>query len=244
YTLDTQNNAITTLAGSTGTVSFRDDTGFTIGTVNTIGLTTSGATTLQTLATVDETAPLAATTLTLKGAGATYSLGTQNNNVTTLNANTDQVATLSFRDDNGFDVSGINSAGDVTLSSTGTVTQSAAPIQATGLELLGVGGTYTLDTQNNAVTTLAANTGTVKFQDNTGFDVGTVNTVGVTTSGNTTLSSTGTVTQSQVITAAGLELLGAAGAFNLDTQKKEEGRVGGSIGTGRLREDIEKNIGK
>src|SRR5207237_191284 len=97
YTLDTQNNAITTLAGSTGTVSFRDDTGFTIGTVNTIGLTTSGATTLQTLATVDETAPLAATTLTLKGAGATYSLGTQNNNVTTLNANTDQVATLSFR---------------------------------------------------------------------------------------------------------------------------------------------------
>jgi hypothetical protein len=146
FTLNTMNNAITTLAGNTGTAKFRDNTGFAIGTVNTVGLTTTGNTTLD---------------------------------------------------------------------STGTVTQSQA-LGAGGLELVGAGGTYNLDTQNNAVTTLAASTGTLKFRDNTGFDFGTVNaTVGVTASGNTTLDSTGTVTQSQKISASGLELLGAGGTFNL-----------------------------
>ncbi|MFM8455604.1 MAG: MATE family efflux transporter, partial [Ignavibacteria bacterium] len=49
------------------------------------------------------------------------------------------------------------------------------------------------------------------FNFGSGFAIGTVNTVGLTTTGNTTLSTTGTVTQDQKIAAAGLELLGTNG---------------------------------
>nr|NCW97109.1 hypothetical protein [Actinomycetota bacterium] len=55
-------------------------------------------------------------------------------------------------------------------------------------ELLGTGGTYTLTNTSNAITTLAGSTGTVSFVENSGFTIGTVNTVGLTTTGNTTLS--------------------------------------------------------
>src|SRR5678815_4627482 len=170
-----------------------------------------------------------------------FSLGTQNNDVTTLNANTDQVASLSFKDDNGFDVSGIDSAGAVTLESVGgTVTQSGV-ISATTLTLQGAGGTFNLGTQNNAVTTLdAANTQltTLSFQDNSGFDV-----AGINTSGDTTLSSTGTVSQSGVITAAGLELLGAGGVFNLDTQNNAITTLAGDTGTVNFQDNTGFTIG-
>ncbi|MDP1613549.1 MAG: YDG domain-containing protein, partial [Sulfuritalea sp.] len=103
---------------------------------------------------------------------------------------------------------------NLTLNSTGAVTQTAA-ITAAGLELLGAGGAYTLTNAGNAITTLAGNTGTVSLVENSGFAIGTVNTAGLTTSGNTTLNSTGAVTQTAAITAAGLELLGAGGAYTL-----------------------------
>ena len=77
-----------------------------------------------------------------------------------------------------------------TLNTTAAVTQSAA-ISAVGLELLGTGGSYTLTNSANAITTLAGNTGTLSWLENSGYAIGTVNTVGLTTSGNTTLSSTG-----------------------------------------------------
>ena len=159
YTLNTQDNAVTTIAGSTGTVLFQDNTGFAVGTVNTAGLTTTGDTTFTTTGTVTQTAAVGAATLFLTGAG-TYTLGTQNNAVTTLDADNNLLGgNLSFRDDNGgFIVAGINCAGNnVTLSSTAAVTQTGV-ITAAGLELLGAGGTYTLNTQDNAVTTIAGST--------------------------------------------------------------------------------------
>ena len=110
------------------------------------------------------------------------------------------------------------------------MTQSKA-VAAAGLELLGVAGVYTLNTSNNTVTTLAGNTGTVKFQDNTGFAIGTVNTVGLTTTGNTTLSSTGVVTQSQTVGAAGLELLGATGVYTLTNASNAVTTLAGATGS-------------
>ena len=87
---------------------------------------------------------------------------------------------MKFQDNTGFAIGtvktvGLTTTGNTTLSSTGTVTQSQK-VAAAGLELLGAAGVYTLNSINNVVTTLAGSTGTVKFQDNAGFAIGTVNT--------------------------------------------------------------------
>ena len=124
---------------------------------------------------------------------------------------------------------GMTTSGNLTLSSTGTVTQSQ-PITSSGLELLGTGGQFTLTNTGNAITTLAGNTGTVSFVENSGFAIGTVNTVGMTTSGNLTLSTTGTVTQSQPITASGLELLGVGGQFTLTNTDNAITTLAGNTG--------------
>ena len=175
-------------------MKFQDNTGFAIGTVNTVGLTTTGNTTLSSTGTVTQSQAIGAAGLELLGVAGVYTLNTSNNAITTLAGNT---GTVKFQDNTGFAIGtvntvGLTTTGNTTLSSTGAVTQSQA-IGAAGLELLGVAGVYTLNTSNNAITTLAGNTGTVKFQDNTGFAIGTVNTLGLTTTGNTTLSSTGVV---------------------------------------------------
>ena len=75
---------------------------------------------------------------------------------------------------------------NLTLYTTGTVTQGVSgSISAAGLELLGTGASYTLTNSGNAITTLAGSTGSVSFLENSGFAIGTVNTVGLTTTGNT-----------------------------------------------------------
>jgi hypothetical protein len=235
YDLSTVDNAVTTLAGNTGSLKFLDNTGFSIGTVNTAGLTTSGDTTLLSDGAVTQTQLISASGLRLSGAG-TYNLPNAGNNVTTLAADAGG-GDLRYTDTGGFAVGtvdgvvGIDFSGrNVTLTAGGAVTQSAA-IMAAGLELLGGTGAYDLGTVNNTVTTLAGNTGSVKFLDNTGFSVGTVNTMGLTTSGNTSLSSTNTVTQSEAITAAGLELLGANGVYDLGTINNAVSVLAGNTGT-------------
>ncbi len=216
FTLNTQANTIATLAGNTGTVLFQDNGGFAVGTVTTAGLTATVAATLTSTATVTQSQPITTPTLTLTGAGGTFTLNTQNNAVTTLDADNTSLNTLAFQDNTGFDVAGANATATVTFSSTGAVTESGAIITA-GLQLLGAGGSYTLNTQSNAITTLAGSTGTVLFQDNGGFDVGTVSTVGLTATVGATLTSTSTVTQSQIITTPTLTLTGVAGVFTLGT---------------------------
>jgi hypothetical protein len=150
---------------------------------------------------------------------------------------------VSYRDANGFDigsvaalgaftpaVSGIsNATRNVTLNAGDAVTQTQA-VTAAGLELLGA-GSYALTLATNNVGTIAANTGgTVSYRDADALAVGTVNTAGITTSGdNVTLQTGGTLaidqavslgagnltlnagaaaTQTAAITAAGLELPG------------------------------------
>ncbi|CAN7228793.1 two-partner secretion domain-containing protein [Polaromonas sp. LjRoot131] len=80
-------------------------------------------------------------------------------------------------------------ASELTLSTTGTSTQTAA-ITATGLELLG-SGTHTLNNAGNAVTTLAGNTGNVGYSQAGALAIGTVNTAGLTTSGKVLVRATG-----------------------------------------------------
>jgi hypothetical protein len=215
FELTSVNNAITTLAGDTRTVSFAQNDGFVIGSVNTAGLTTSGNLTLSSLGAVTETQAIVASGLELLGSGS-YTLTNGSNAIATIAGN---IGSLNLSDDSGFDVGtvnsvGLTSSGNVTLSSTGSVTQTQG-ILAAGLELLGGAGNYALTSANNAITTLAADTGVVSFLENSGFAIGSVNTSGITTSGNLTLSTTGSVTQSQDLTVAGLELLGSGGNFTL-----------------------------
>jgi hypothetical protein len=101
-------------------------------------------------------------------------------------------------------------ASDVTLNAASAVTQTQQ-ISASGLELLG-SGSYTLTHPANDITTLAANTtGAVNYQDSNDFSIGIVNTtLGITTPSQLTLNARNAVTQTQQISASGLELLGSS----------------------------------
>ncbi|MCZ8258412.1 MAG: YDG domain-containing protein, partial [Polaromonas sp.] len=82
-------------------------------------------------------------------------------------------------------------AGTLNLTSSGAVSQTAA-ITASGLALTGTGGAYTLGHSGNAVTTLAANTGSVDYKQNGALAVGTVGaTAGVTATGTVKIETTG-----------------------------------------------------
>ena len=233
YTLNTQNNAITTLAGNTGTVLFQDNTGFAIGTVNTAGLTASTAATLTSTGTVTQTQAITTSTLTLTGAGGTFTLNGATNAITNLGATTLGTGALNLLDAGGLTVTGavgatggitlntggalaVNStvnagAGNVTLTATGAISDTAA-ITANLLTTSSVGGTV-LDFGHVVTSFNATNatSGNVVLNDTGGLGItGISNAVG-----NVTLTNTGAVTQSGAITAAGLELVGAGGIYTL-----------------------------
>src|SRR5258705_13555745 len=78
-------------------------------------------------------------------------LGTQNNVIGTASA-TNQVNTVSLRDDGGFDAGTIDAATSITLSSNGAVTQSGGLTTPTLTLTANTGGSggFTPNKQNNA----------------------------------------------------------------------------------------------
>ncbi|PUE11889.1 hypothetical protein B9Z51_05025 [Limnohabitans sp. T6-5] len=116
--------------------------------------------------------------------------------------------------------------------SSSAISQTAAGvIKAAGLELLGANATHTLTNAGNDIKKLAGNTGTVSLTNNAAFAIDTVNTVGLTTSGNTTLNSTAAVTQTQAVNAAGLELKGAGGSYTLNHADNTVQKLAGNTGS-------------
>ena len=89
FTLTNAKNTITTLAGNTtGTISYRDSDGFTIGTVGmTNGLTSTGNITLHSGGAVTQTQPIVAQGLAILGTGDT-ALTNPNNQIGQIAANT------------------------------------------------------------------------------------------------------------------------------------------------------------
>ncbi len=129
----------------------------------------------------------------------------------------------------------------VTLSSTGSVTQTEAI--AANLELLGAGGSYTLTNPSNDVSTLAANTGTVNLNDgSTTLSIGTVGSTSGVTATTLTLTDTGAVTQTEAI-AANLELLGAGGSYTLTNPSNDVSTLAANTGTINLTDHTALTIG-
>jgi filamentous hemagglutinin family protein len=102
---------------------------------------------------------------------------------------------------------GITSGGGtITLNSTGTVTGNGA-LSASGLELLGTGGTYLLTSTSSVVGTLSGNTGSVTYTQAGPLNIGPAgSTNGLTTTGAITLTAAGYVTQSFGIAATDLTI--------------------------------------
>ena len=262
--VDADDLVVGTVGSTSGITTTSVDVGLTTGT--TLGIEApidlaAGNLTLTSGGAVSQTAAITAAGLELLGAGP-FMLTDAGNDVDTLAADTTGAIELVDADDlivgtvgstsgittTGVDVSlttgatlGIEApidlaAGNLTLTSGGAVTQTAA-ITAARLELLGA-GPFTLTHAGNDVDTLAANTsGEIELVDADDLIVGTVGTTsGITTTGvdvslttgatlgieaaidlaggELTLTTGGAVSQTAAITAAGLELLGA-GPFTL-----------------------------
>ncbi len=210
-------NAIATLAGNTQAVNLQETDGFAIGSVNSVGLTTSGNAQLVSGGAISQTEKVVTDGL-LVGSGGAVTLTHADNDVNVLAADLTD-SNLTFRDTDGFSIGAVNGtsgistgSGDVSLRTTGSVIQAEA-LTAAGVELLA--GTYTLDHIDNAITTLAGNATSVQMRDDSGFAIGTVNSSGLIVGGNIILESAGGVSQTQALVAGSSLTLAGGGDFTL-----------------------------
>jgi hypothetical protein len=223
---DTVTSGNITVAGATTTNTTTGD--ITLQTAGNIAfsaaLTVGGASATKALtlnaaganSAITQTAAIKSTGLELLGANATYTLTNTGNDIKKIAGNTKVV---SLTNNSAFAVDtvntvGLTTSGNTTFSSTNAVTENQK-LDTAGLELLGVGGSFTLTNTGNNVRKIAGNTGSVNLTNNSAFAIDTVNTIGLTTTGNTTFRSTAAVTQTQKVAAAGLELLGTGGTYTL-----------------------------
>jgi hypothetical protein len=211
FNLSGATNAVATLATGnlgSGTVNLSNGgTALSIGTVSgNIGVT-AATLTLTDTGTVTQSQAITATNLLLLGSGGTFNLSGATNAVATLATGNLGSGTVNLN--NGGTALSIGTvsgnpgvtAATLTLTDTGTVSQSQA-ITAANLLLLGSGGTYTLTSSSNSISTVAANTGSVNLTNNQALTIGTVvGTVGWTTTGNSTLTANGSSSDITVASA-------------------------------------------
>ena len=184
---------------------------------------------------------ITATGLELLGSGRSYILSNSGNAITTVAGNTGTVNltnnAASWSIGTAGSTAGLTTTGNTAFSSTGTATQTA-PIIAAGLELLGAGGSYTLNNPNNRFTTLAANTGTVSLVYASSLNVGKVNnTEGITATGKVLLQTTGsndiTLTRAIRSSAAGDAVVLASGKNFINSIGATGITLTDNTGTGR-----------
>jgi len=225
-----------------GAISYTGAKGFAIsgiGTTNDVTLLAGGA--------ITQTGAIKASTLTAKtlfdaaAGAAAITLTNAGNDAATVNlqardskdtANVN--AAISYTDANDFNISAIRTTGNVFLKANGVVTQSGA-IAAKGLALAGAGGAYTLKHPGNAITTLAANTGSIDYRQSGALAVGTVGPVaGVATTGTTRIETTGlaaNLTLNNAVTsrATGDAIILKAGSSNT-AGKSTGGQLNNKVG--------------
>ena len=133
--------------------------------------------------------------------------------------------------------------GTLVFTAAGTVTQTAA-ITASNLALIGSGATFTLSATNQ-VTSLAASvgTGTVAFNNGANnFSIDTVAGITGITAATLSLTSTGTVSQTQAIKASSgglaLVLQGAGGTYNLTNASNSVATFAANTGSVNLSDSV------
>jgi filamentous hemagglutinin family protein len=230
----TTNKFGTLAANTTGVVNIYNNQALAIGTVGGVNGVTAGTLSLQmgTGFAVTQSQAIKVGNLTLRNSlsnnAVTYTLTNAANQVGSFAATLGTAGVAKIYGVNGLSIAeviydhsgnslfGVASAGTLTISNTGSVTQSNR-ISASNLELLGTGGNYVLTSTSNVIGTLAANTGSINVSRSAAaaLATGTVgSTVGITTTGNVTLTSAGAVTVGALgaINAGGAVVLTTTGA--------------------------------
>lgn len=137
----------------------------------------------------------------------------------------------------------VSGANRLEITTQGTVTQGVdASITVSELNMLGVGGSYTLNNSGNEIGAIGGNTGTVNLTNNAVnwsvgiFDNLSLLPIGLTTTGGVTLSTDGTATQvvvgsgTSAISATSLNLLGAGGDYTFNDAGNAVGLLTGNTG--------------
>ncbi|MGB0371423.1 MAG: beta strand repeat-containing protein, partial [Opitutales bacterium] len=237
FTLNDAGNDIDALVGSTGSIALTEQDGLALGAItvaSVLDIVSTGSITQTDALSVAGSASFK----TLSDSGAGITLGNTGNTFGSIGAQSrddadavNAAGAISITATGSFDVSGITTTGNVALNADGAVSQSGG-ISGAGLELLGASAAYTLTNTGNSITTLAVDSASLSFTDNSGFAIGSVNaTNGITTTGTATLSSTGSVTQSQAISASTLTLNGSGGTYTLENAANDIDTLTGSTGT-------------
>jgi filamentous hemagglutinin family protein len=163
-------------------------------------------------------------------AGATTTLG-QTGNITLQTGGKIAVdAALTVGDTAATKNLTLNGAG-----ATSTISQSAA-IKAAGLELLGANATHILTNTGNDIKKLAGSTGTVSLTNKGDLEVSTVNTNGLTATGNVSITTTavtggqpGNLTLKKNLTAANVNLNAAGAVLRDATAAATDGIIKASL---------------
>ena len=243
-TLNNAGNAVGVLAGNTGAISLTDSTNLSIGTVGgTVGVT---ATTLVLTdqKVVTQTQAVHVAGLDVLGAGGTYTLTTPTNTVATLAGNTGAVTLVDAGPLSIGTVAGTVglTANTVVLTDAKTITQTQA-LTVGALDLLGAGGIDTLTNAGNVVGVLAGNTGSISLVDTTDLSIGTVGGTAGVTATTLVLNDRKNVTQTQAVTVAGLDLLGAGGSYTLTVPTNAVATLAGNTGFVALTDKVALSIG-
>ena len=229
-TLNTQPNQIGTFSAtnSSGSIAIKDTSADLV-----LGGISGGAVSVtQTSGLISQSAPIAATSLSVTGSGQAIVLDTQANSVGSFSA-TNGSGSVSIKDTvNGLAL-GVITAGAVSVVSTGTgAISQTGKITATSLNVTGNGAEIQLHTQANSVGTFSASNngaGTILFQNGSSpLSVGTVS------GGYVYLQVAGAVSQSGAISATTLTVGGSGQPIELGTQANSIGTFNVSNGAGAV----------
>ncbi|MFO0424849.1 MAG: beta strand repeat-containing protein [Planctomycetia bacterium] len=215
-TLDNAANdtASLAIANPGGSVTYRDASGFDIGTAgiqgSTVALIAAGPIT-------DTGAIVATSSLTITGNGSAITLDSAANDTASLTIDNAGGA-VTYRDASGFDVGSAGIRGTVvSLTAAGAITDTGAIVATSSLTISGTGSAITLDNAANDTPSLSiANAGgAVTYRDASGFDVGSAGIRGTVVS----LTAAGPITDTgAIIATTSLDaVVNATGAIVLDT---------------------------
>jgi filamentous hemagglutinin family protein len=262
FTFTNNGNNVGTLAGGsggtggTGTYALNNGANnLVIGTVNGSNGFKATQLNLTDTGTVTQTQAITLGSLSVSGSGGTFNL-TQNNFVGTI-AGSIGSGTLDYNNGNHTiligTANGINgvTAGTLALTNSAGYGGESQAINVTNLSLYGSStANYDFSTVANNIGTLAAHTSSGYLYLNNGGNTLSIGTVtglssygGSVTSvsglnvGTLALSDTGTVTQSQAITATSASFAGSGATYTLSSASNNIGTLAAYIGTGTLTEN-------